>query len=244
MKPIHFLFLLLGPMASLHANQILLSDDFSGATLDTSKWSTILPYGGSSVVQGGGVVTTTGRGILATANGYSTPYAILGVFTMLNDWEHFNVSFRTDLSTAGPGSALERSGLMVSFSNDGNELSIQRYTSATDWAQLAVKNFALVTGEPYFFSITDTGADITLAVNGVDELTASSTYSTGNHIAFYSREFSSAATSIDAVTVVGVPEVGVTAFYLGLAILGLCLATRQVSLPQSTGACRQSSRSN
>lgn len=197
--------------------QTLLSDDFSGGSLNSTLWSTILPTGNSSVAQSGGHVTTTGRGILATADAFAAPYVITGTFTMLSDLEHFNVSFRTDLSAS---SSYERMGMLVSFSNDGNEVSIQRFTSASDWALLAGATFTLTSGQAYSFSITDTGSDISLSIDGVSVLSATSTYATGGHISFYSREFPSTSTQIDSVTISAIPEPSSYAALLG----ALCLA--------------------
>lgn len=204
--------------AALHG-QILLSDTFTGGTLNSSLWTTILPTGSSSVVQSGGVVTTTARGILATANQFSSPLVISGTFTMQSSVEHFNVAFRTDLSTAGAGSSFERAGMFVSFSNDGDQVSIQQFTSASDHATLASATFLLNSGQAYSFSITDTGSNVTLAINGVDQITASSTFSTGNFIGFYSREFSSTATAIDSITISAIPEPSTYVVIAGLGAL-------------------------
>jgi hypothetical protein len=212
--------------ASLPA-QVLLTDDFSGTSLDTSKWSTILPTGSSSVVQNNGSLTTTGRGILATANQFSTPYVISGAFTMLNDFEHFNIVTRTDLSAS---SYYERPGILVSFSNDGDEISIQRYTSSSDSPALALASFALTTGQSYSFSITDTGSAVTLAINGADELSAASTFGTGDYIAFYSREFPSTATQIDALAITAIPEPSTFAGMAGLTALICVVVLRRSKL--------------
>lgn len=194
----------------------LVFDDFSGASIDTGKWSTILPSAGASILQGGGVLTTSGRAILATASEYPTPYLIAGSFTMLNDLEHFKIATRTDLSAS---SFSERAGILFAFSNDGNQISIQRYTSAADWSLLALASFTLTTGETYSFDILDTGNQVMLAVNGVELLSVASTYSTGGHIAFYSREFSGSSTSIDQVSISSVSDEASTAMLLAFSLI-------------------------
>ncbi len=184
-------------------------------------------------------MTTQARGVLATANQYAEPYVISGAFTMLSDLEHFNVAFRTNLAGSDFG---ERQGMLVSFSNDGNQISIQRYTSAVNWNLLAVKNYTLVTGTTYFFSIFDDGTNVALAVNGIDELAASNAYATGGQIAFYSREFGNTATSIDAVTITHVPDGGSSLSMLGAPLVVLFAirtgARRTVSIALSeTKSC-------
>jgi hypothetical protein len=193
--------------------QVLLTDDFNDASIDSGKWSVILPYGGSSVTANGSVLTTTGRGILASVASFSAPYTITGTFIMHHEWEHFNIVLRSDLSAPATGSYNERTGIIVTFVNDGDGISIQQYPTGSDWAQLAStggNGYALITGQPYSFSITDTGTRVNVAVNGVDVVSANSTFSTGNHIGFYSREFGSTATSIDFITVTDLTDPNLT----------------------------------
>lgn len=217
--------LILAILGARLSGQVLLNDNFSGGSLDTGKWQTILPTGSSSVSQSGGVLTTTGRGILATANPFSTPHVISGVFTMQNDLEHFNITFRTNLSDSG--SSYERPGMLVAFSNDGNEVSIQRFTNASDWNLLAGSSYSLTTGQSYTFSITDTGSSITLAINGTNVISATSTYSTGNYIGFYSREFASTSTAIDSVTISAIPEPSTYALIAGAIALGVIVIRKR-----------------
>jgi hypothetical protein len=218
---------LVGLLSVSRADSILLSDDFSGATLDASKWITILPFGQSSITQAGGSLTIQGRGILATVDSFNGPYVINGAFTMTDHFEHFNIAFRTDLSEFGTPFG-ERSGMIVSFANDGDSISIQQFTEGTtDWYQLDQMSYALATGQTYFFSIFDDGYNVSLAINGTAQLAAGSAYATGGQIAFYSREFGTTATSIDAVTIIHVPETGVTAIYAALAMLGLVMVRKR-----------------
>lgn len=213
---------LVGLFSTAQADSILLSDDFSGSSLDTTKWTTILPYGQSSIVQSGGELTTTGRGILATVDSFTEPYVINGVFTMHSDLEHFNVVLRSDLSAQG--SFAERNGLIVTFVNDGNGISIQ---GPVQYASTGENGYNLVTGQTYFFSIFDFGTGISVAVNGINVLDATTIYSTGDHIALYSREFSNTSTSIDAITIQHVPEVGMTLVYIACGLFGLVAMPRK-----------------
>jgi len=203
--------------------QNLLSDDFSGGSLNTSLWTTILPTGSSAITQSGGLLTTTGRGVLGTVGGFTAPYAVSGTFTMLDASEHFNIALRTDLSTTGAGSSYERRGVLVSFSNNADQISIQRFNTALDWDLLTVASYTLSTGQSYAFSIVDTGTTVSLAIDGMAQLSASTGYSTGDKLAFYSRELGSTATAIDSVQVAVVPEPGTWGLIAGLAGLGIAL---------------------
>ncbi len=207
----------------LRGSPILLDDDFSGATLDTSKWTVILPQSSSSVVQSGGAVTTTARGILATNDGFSGGYSVSGMFTLLDPFEHFNIALRTDLSSTN--SHHERAGLIVTFVNDGDGISIQELTNPIDdWRQVGTTGgggFSLHTGQSYAFNILDTGTSVSVSVDGSLVLSADSTYGTGDRIAFYSREFGTTETRIDALTIAAVPEYGATWIMLAIGVAAL-----------------------
>jgi len=226
MKNLPFLILgligtVLVPSAAL-ADNIYFTDNFSGTSVNPAYWQTILPLSTSSVVEGGGVVTTTGRGVLATANQYTAPYQITGDFTMLTSDEHFNISLRTGLTTDGTDSFFEEQGLIVSFAQDGQEVSIQEYTSPTDWNQIALANYSFQVGQEYSFGIIDTGTSISLSVDGVDLLSANSSFSDGSNIAFYSREFPNTATAIDDISIKAVPDSGLGLGTVAATLLGIC----------------------
>jgi hypothetical protein len=226
---------LAGLFSISRADSILLSDNFSGPSLDTTKWQTILPYGQSSITQAGGELTTSGRGILATVDGFSDPYVINGAFEMNSGLEHFDIALRSDLSEFG--NYAERSGLIVTFVHDGQGISIQEYptgpdsgTSVIQLASTGENGYNFISGQTYFFSILDYGTGISLAVNGVDVLSAATTYGTGDHIALYSREFPDTSTSIDAITISSVPEMGMTLGYLVCGLTGLTTIRRKLVL--------------
>jgi hypothetical protein len=203
--------------------QVLLTDDFNDSTINPALWTVILPNGGSSVIENGGALTTAGRGILGSVAGFTSPYTISGSFTMNDSLEHFNVVFRTDLSAGDFG---ERRGIFVSFSNDGDQISIQRYSNAGDNELLAVKSYSLATSQSYSFEIMDTGSVVMLSIGGTLELTGSSNYSTGNKIGFYSREFGSTSTSVDSLTVTAIPEPATYSALIGFMAFGLVTIRR------------------
>lgn len=210
---------LVGLFPIVHADTIV-SDNFDGPSLNASLWQTLGP---GVVTQSGGWATTTGRGILATQDEFASSVRINGIFSMLDDQEHFSIAFRTDLSS--PGAPFhELTGLHVSFSNDGDQISIQRYLSPSDWELLAVKSFSLITGRLYEFTIYDTGTNIDLYVNGIPELSAVSSFETGNKVAMYSREFGAGSSiALTHITGPSVPETGATALLLLMGLAGLAV---------------------
>jgi hypothetical protein len=98
-------------------------------------------------------------------------------------------------------------------------LSISEFTP-TDVTVLAEGNYSLTVGQAYNYTITDTGSDVDLAIDGVDQISAETSYATGNQIAFYSREFSTTSSSLSFVSIQPVPEPSSVAT-LGVGILGL-----------------------
>ena len=229
-----FLPALVGLLSVARATPLLLTDDFSGAGLNGSNWSTILPFGSSSVVQAGGSVTTTGRGILATVAQFGPTLTINGAFTMQSDLEGFVVAFRTNLTPLPePELFYTLSGMFLAFANDVDQISIQgRGFSPQGSTPQSHINYTLTTGQTYFFTITDNGTDIAVSINGVPQLFASTSVSTGGHVAFYSREFANTSTRIDAVSITGqsVPDGGSSApsFALVIVLLALGHAAKRI----------------
>src|SRR5882757_9218220 len=115
---------------SLPAQAQSLYDNFNGSSVDTSLWNVILPFGQSAISESGGFLTTTGRGISATTAGFSSPYSISGAVTLNNQFEHFQVVLRSDLSydtASGISQYNELDGIHVGFSADGGQVGIGLY---------------------------------------------------------------------------------------------------------------------
>ncbi len=160
-----------------------------------SSWEVDTPNGPQTVydmwsryTQDANGITLINRATLATAAAFSAPYTFSATFTMLDDIEHFNIALRTDLNTPG-NPFYERDGLLVSFSNDGDSISIQGYTDENNWDILGIAGFNLSTGEKYDVAITDDGFNVGVSINGIDILDVSNPFATGDRIALYSREF-------------------------------------------------------
>ena len=209
--------------------QTLVSDDFNGSSVNSSIWNTVLPFGQSQISESGGYLTTTGRGILETVAGFSSPYMVSGAVTLNNSFEHFEITLRSNLQTgyqSTDGSFYyELTGVKAEFSADGNQISIQEFTP-TDTTILSQASYSLSIGQTYDFSVTDTGSEIDFAINGVSLLSAMTTYSTGNQIAFQSREFNDTSSSLDFVSIQAVPEPSSFAL-VGLGVLSLIGIRRQ-----------------
>ncbi len=210
-----FGFVLVAPLHS----QTLLTDSFTGGTVDSTKWQTLLPFGGSSVTQSGGTVTLTERGTLLTQASFSGSIIISGSFTMNDHFEHFKVAARTDGSIPAGNGFAERTGIVFAFSNDGDQISIQQFSANGSTSILAVTSYSMTTGQSYDFTATLTGTSLALSVNGVALLSATDSTSTGNQIALFSRSGFGTSTSVDSISVSAIPEPSTYAAVSGIMVL-------------------------
>ena len=207
---------------------ILVNDTFSGTSLDTSEWQTIAPFSGSGVSVSGGSAISTRRGILATKDEITAPYTISGSFRIPSSNGMFSVSLRSNLDTEPNFSGV--SGIVVSFVNEFDSVQIHTLTAAGSTTTL-VPNFsyAFDSSSSYSFAINDDGANLSLAINGTTMANFSSTFATGTHVAFYSREYSGSTAALESVTITtsAVPEPSSFAALAGLAGLGLAATRRR-----------------
>lgn len=197
--------LALGLLASTEARSAaLVTDHFDDDSVDASLWGTILPNGNSAITEANGELTTGSRGILYSLDSYTSPLKIDLEVTLNSDLEHFKTFIRSNVADGGVGSG-ERSGVIVALSNDGNQISIQEI-GAGGAAIIAQKSFLLVSARQYGLSIRDDGSAVELWIDGSLELTANTTFGTGQQIGFYSREFAGTSSSVDQFSLSGAPD--------------------------------------
>jgi len=230
MKALPFVALLGLCLASLNG-QTYLSETFSGGTVNSSNWQTLLPFGSSSVSQSGGFVTLTDRGTLLSQSTFSGAVSISGTFTLNSDLEHFKIAARTDGSIPSGNSFAERTGIIFAFSNDGDQISIQQFSANGSTSILALASYNLVAGQSYNFTATLISSLLTLSVDGVTQLSATDSTSTGNQIALFSRSGFGASTSVDSISVSAIPEPSTYAAIAGSLVFGLVIWRRKRSAP-------------
>jgi hypothetical protein len=206
-----------------------LYDNFNSSSVDANLWNVILPFSQSQISESGGVLTTTGRGMLATTANFASPYSISGAVTLNSSLEHFQFVLRSDLSfdtASGIAQYDELNGIHVSFSADGQQAGIALFDGTNpNPPNLALTSYSFSVGQTYDFSITDTGSSVDLSIDGTDIISADTTFGTGDQIAFYSREFSDTSSSLDFASIAPVPEPSSFAL-AGLGILGLIGMTK------------------
>jgi hypothetical protein len=186
-----------------------LFDNFNGSSVNASLWNVILPFAQSQITESGGSLTTTGRGTLATVAGFDFPAIISGTVTLNNSNEHFETVLRTDLSVWPPDVQFhELTGIIVVFSADGNQITIEQLTAGQpNPITLASASFNFTVGQPYNFAISDDKTNIVLSINGTQILSGTSTFTSGDKIAFDSRELSTTSSSLDFINIQSLPVI-------------------------------------
>lgn len=81
--------------------------------------------------------------------------------------EYCNIAARTDGSIPSGNSFAERTGIIVSCSNDGEQISIQQFSANNATSILAQMSCSLTTGQSYSFLATLNARSLTLSVNGI-----------------------------------------------------------------------------
>jgi len=231
MKTLIVMVVMLGlRVGSLQAQiPTLLSDTFTGNTVNSTDWQTLLPFGGSSVSQSGGFVTLADRGTLLS-RALNNHLFVSGSLTMNSDLEVFNIAVCTDGSIPSGNTFADRTGIVFSFSNDTNQISIQRFGANGSTSILAQMPYTLTTGQSYNFTVQAQGPFQQFSINGTVLLTAHDSLVTGSQIALFGREGVGASSSIDFITVTGTPEPGTYAAIAGALVLGLAVWKKRRSV--------------
>jgi hypothetical protein len=126
LSPILFFVTVFTATGQLLAQNTVLTDDFNDGVVDAEKWDIILPFGGSAISEANGVLTTAERGTLFTKEEMPVNLEVTGRFQMNHASEHFKVVLRSDGSIVDGSTFAERKGISFAFSNDGDQISIQR----------------------------------------------------------------------------------------------------------------------
>jgi hypothetical protein len=194
--------LFFGCLSFLNAGT-LLHDDFEGSTIDSNLWTVTLPFAHSQVAQSEGKLTTLGRGVLATAAGYDGPIVLTGRMTPNHGYEHFAVILRCDLSVSPSFSQFHLlTGVEVAFSTDNRSVYINKLgPNDGSITILASVPFVFQVGKSYDFAIVDDKTNVLVVIDGTLAVSAVTEFSTGNKIAFDSREYTQASTSLDFVDI-------------------------------------------
>ena len=151
----------------------LFQDNFSGNSLDSSKWTqnNTFAWGFSSLQVANGNATFNYRPIITTTQSFSGAIEITGSFSLGNADQNESLLFvtRSDGSTAG--NSQEPAGLRFRFNNSGVDLEFMSEGNYTPI--VGRQSFALNNNQTYSFSIVDAGNQASVSINGSTVLSTS-----------------------------------------------------------------------
>jgi hypothetical protein len=247
-RPLLLLAALVGLLPIVHANTVTLNDSFNGSTIDSSVWTAKAPFSDSSTVETGGNLVLSNKGGMLTNIGFSDPVDMLMAFQFTGStYDSFKIIMRTDGDSTNSNLEVD-SGIVVSFrmQSDGgdttNNVLLYDENYPVSFSPLATGTFGMTTDQTYLIRLLDTGSSVSLYINDLSTpfLTAATTSSYGDQIAFDNREgaghgsgiSAGSQVSIDFVSITSnVPDMGATALYLafGIALLGVAKKTSAIS---------------
>jgi hypothetical protein len=208
-------------------------DNFSGNSVDTSKWSVnnTYVYGYSQAIVNNGSLQLNYRPILTTTSTFDFPITISGSFTLgtQDQAERLQIVTRADGSTIGRWA--EPAGMKFSFTTSGVGIQFaDYYGNYTDYGTST--GLSLNTNTSYNFSIIDSGSIASVIINGstVYSTTVASNLSAGNNVSITNRE-RAAGTLLGPITISPiasspVPEPS-TYGLIGIGALGVAFAARR-----------------
>lgn len=181
------------------AAQVLLTDNFDGSTVDTSKWSVVTPFSDSFVTQSGGYVQVEDAGRITTQSAFADAVEITGRIQLSNNARN---NSKIVLRTDGAQYFSEVKGVAIQFSPQLDNGSFSNQLGIFTIGELAQASTSLTTPVAldtwYDFRIVDTGTSVELYWNGAitPSLTLVTSYRAGSKISFYSREGSGNGSAI------------------------------------------------
>ena len=215
--------------------QVLFEDDFSGNSVDQSKWD-VTNLGGGYVTQGGSILTFNhpnfrDGAFISTKTEFTTPFKIDGSFLPDPDYPLSVVTWRASSSYGGYYN--DPYGITLGFFF-GSSVSLYYYGSPDDYQSLTDVSVSFNTDGWNTYSIYDYGDSISVTLNNstiIDKVTVSPFMRIGNKVVFTDSDNGNYSglidkSSIGSVTVSAVPEPSTYALF-AIGAIGMLLVMRR-----------------
>jgi len=216
--------------ASLHAQTLI--DSFGGTSVNSANWEAITPFADSSVVEGGGDVTLTNRGMLLSQNGFGPIITITGQFEIVgNVHDQFMITIGTTGSITNPHGAFVNGiqfQVISQFDNGSTSNNVNINAISDDIQTISIVNATMPIniGQLYDFKVTDDGFNTAFYVGNLETpiLTMSIDQSGfGDLVGFNNREgadggsldSAGSVTELSNVEISSVPEPATFGLILG-----------------------------
>ncbi|MBF0466326.1 MAG: hypothetical protein HQK94_14735 [Nitrospirae bacterium] len=190
-----FCFMLLMQIFLSNVYAATLYDDFSGSSVDTTKWSTATSSdtsrcapGSCSVTESSGYLVLTSWAYLNTVSQYNPANGKITIRVSVkanNSNEDFSITTRSDKTL--DSSVYVHNGIRVDIPFNGN-VSINKEVNGVQTSLSSATNASLSSGSFHDVTVTDDGTNITVTIDGSLILSASdSTQFSNNYISFVGR---------------------------------------------------------
>ena len=244
----HIITLTFALLSTLRAD-VLLYDEFSGNSLDTSKWQTILPFNNQFVIdrqvtsaatQNYGVLTLTGGASINSKANISGSYKVSGIFNQSSPGGRTIITLRGDGVSSDPTYGNPNGSILFFFYGDPNanggdpnyKCDIGIASSAYAWdfninETYRDNNFSLQKDNPTSFSIIDWGNLLELNIN--DKLVSRINLSPGGFgtsVTIASQWVDNSGLQIDSLRIVSIPEPSALSL-LAIGLGGLAMMRRR-----------------
>lgn len=188
---------------SAHGQTLLLSDDFSGSSLNATNWIPSTPLPGASVSVSNGLILTD-NGEVLTQSGFPTQIEIDLIFQFTGTlYDSFKIDTRTNgalfLTSGQFAQGIRASFRMMSDTGStANNVELDDVQEGSQEVQLGLATYPMSQGQTYFVRIIETATNVSLYVNDFTNplISAATTSSYGSQIGLSNREGAAAGSGI------------------------------------------------
>jgi hypothetical protein len=206
---------------SIVRGQVLLTDDFAGSSLDTSKWTASTRVAGAAVSVNNALVLTDGGSVL-TATEFPSQIQIDLLFQFTgSQYDSFKIDTRTNgglFQNSGEFvNGLRLSIRMMSDPSDSagttNNVELDDVQNGSQYVQLGVATVPIYQGQTNFVRIVESISIVNVYINDFTSaaITVADSAAYGNHIGLNNREGAAAGSSVSDGSQVTIKAFSVTA---------------------------------